>query len=69
MPRGVDRMVDGLLSTGRSAMVTSATHRRRAELGLPELPEVDVEVLKVLLEGHPAPQQDDQSNDGRKEKP
>lgn len=69
MPRGVDRMVDGLLSTGRSAMVTSATHRRRAELGLPELPGVDVEELKVLLEGPPAPQQGDQNDDDRKEKP
>ncbi len=49
IPRGVDKVVDGLLNTGRSAMVTSATHRRRAELGLPELPAVDVTELEKLL--------------------
>jgi len=49
VPRGVDKVVEGLLNTGRSAMVTSATHRRRAELGLPELPEIDVSELEKLL--------------------
>ena len=51
IPKGVDRLVDGLLQTGRSAMVTSATHRRRQELGLPPLPELDVDQLTVLLAG------------------
>lgn len=51
IPKGVDRLVDGLLQTGRSAMVTSATHRRRKELGLPPLPELDVTQLTVLLAG------------------
>jgi heterodisulfide reductase subunit C len=50
MPKGVDRMVAGLLNSGRSAMVTSATYRRRTELGLPDLPEVDVDELRKLLE-------------------
>ncbi len=50
VPTGVDRLVDGLLQTGRSAKVTSATHRRREELGLPPLPEVDVEPMLKLLE-------------------
>ncbi len=49
VPKGVDRLVEGLLKTGRSAMVTSATHRRRAELGLPPLPELDLEPLEILL--------------------
>ena len=49
MPQGVDRMVDGLLNTGRSALVTKATHRRREELGLPPLSELDVSQLQVLL--------------------
>jgi len=59
MPRGVDKMVEGLLSTGRSAMVTGATHRRRTELGLPDLPEVDVEELHKLLENPDAEPGDD----------
>jgi len=50
VPTGVDRLVDGLLQTGRSAKVTSATHRRREELGLPPLPEIDVEPMRKLLE-------------------
>ena len=49
VPEGVDRLVDGLLATGRSAVVTTATHRRRQELGLPPLPELDVDQLQVLL--------------------
>ena len=49
IPKGVDRMIDGLLQTGRSALVTSATHRRRQELDLPPLPELDVDQLTVLL--------------------
>ncbi len=49
VPKGVDRLVEGLLKTGRSAMVTSATHRRREELGLPPLPELDLEPLEILL--------------------
>ena len=49
VPKGVDRLVEGLRNTGRSAMVTSATHRRREELGLPPLPELDLEPLEKLL--------------------
>ncbi len=49
VPRGVDRLIDGLLNTGRSAIVTSATHRRRQELGLPPLPELDLYPLQALL--------------------
>ena len=51
VPKGVDRLVEGLVNTGRSAMVTSATHRRREELGLPPLPELDLEPLETLLAG------------------
>jgi len=50
VPKGVDRLVDGLLQTGRSAKVTTATHRRRKELGLPPLPELDLDPMKKLLE-------------------
>ena len=53
VPEGVDRLVDGLANTGRSALVTSATHRRREELGLPPLPELDLSPLRALLEDSP----------------
>lgn len=49
IPKGVDRMIEGLLNTGRSALVTSATHRRRQELDLPPLPDLDVKLLTALL--------------------
>ena len=54
VPEGVDRLVDGLLNSGRSAIVTSATHRRREELGLPPLPELDLAPLRKLLEDEEA---------------
>ena len=47
---------------------TSATHRRRAELGLPDLAEVDVSELEVLLEGHEDSKSEDECGDDRKEK-
>jgi heterodisulfide reductase subunit C len=53
-PDGVDRLVDGLLNTGRSAMVTPATHRRRKELGLPPLSELDLDQLRELLKDEAA---------------
>ena len=54
IPEGVDRLVEGLLNTGRSAIVTSATHRRREELGLPPLPELDLAPLRELLDDEDA---------------
>lgn len=48
-PKRAEQAAAGLLKTGRSALVTSATHRRRAELGLPELDEIDVAELRRLL--------------------
>ena len=50
VPRGVDRLVEGLLNNGRSALVTKATLRRREELGLPPLGEIDLDELQALLE-------------------
>ena len=58
VPKGVDRLVEGLRKTGRSAMVTSATHRRREELGLPPLPELDLEPLEILLAEFDTPADD-----------
>ena len=48
-PKRAEQAASGLLKTGRSALVTSATHRRRGELGLPELAEIDVAELLRLL--------------------
>jgi len=50
VPRGVDVLVNGLLETGRSAKVTSATIRRREELGLPPLEDPPVEELRKIVE-------------------
>jgi len=50
VPKGVDRLVEGIYKMGRSAIVTSATHRRREELGLPPLPELDLEPIQTLLD-------------------
>ena len=63
VPDGVDRMVDGLLQTGRSALVTSATHRRRQELGLPPLAALDVEPLRALLGPADGDSEPDQEGD------
>ena len=48
-PQRAEQAASGLLKTGRSALVTSATHRRRGELGLPELAEIDVAELRRLM--------------------
>ncbi|MFH1842973.1 MAG: 4Fe-4S dicluster domain-containing protein [bacterium] len=61
-PQGIDRLVEGLLKTGRSALVTSATHRRREELGLPPLGEVDPAELQALVEDSDTPPPDKPAN-------
>ena len=57
VPEGVDRLIEGLLKNGRSALVTGATHRRRRELGLPPLPELDLAPLQALL-GEDTPEEE-----------
>jgi heterodisulfide reductase subunit C len=54
-PAGVASTADRILTTGRSAIVTAATHRRREELGLPPLPELDTGPLRTLCGDGPAP--------------
>ncbi len=49
VPKGVDKLVEGLIKNGRSAIVTTVTHRRRDELELPPLKELDVTPLQKLL--------------------
>jgi heterodisulfide reductase subunit C len=53
-PKGVAETATRILTTGRSAMVTAATHRRREELGLPPLPELDTDPLRTLVGNSPA---------------
>jgi heterodisulfide reductase subunit C len=48
-PERAEQAAAGLLKTGRSALVTAATHRRRSELGLPELGEIDPAELVSLM--------------------
>jgi heterodisulfide reductase subunit C len=50
VPEGVDGLTLGVLRTGRSVLVTPLTERRRAELGLPPLPEVPVEEMHKIVD-------------------
>jgi heterodisulfide reductase subunit C len=50
VPEGVDGLTMGVLRTGRSVLVTPLIERRRAELGLPPLPEVPVNELHQIVE-------------------
>ena len=48
-PDGVVEAAERILETGRSAVVTSFTTRRREELGLPPLGELDSTVLRAIV--------------------
>jgi heterodisulfide reductase subunit C len=48
-PAGVAEAAARILASGRSAMVTTATVRRRKELGLPPLPELDTAELRAIV--------------------
>jgi heterodisulfide reductase subunit C len=48
-PRGVAEAAARILAAGRSAMVTTATARRREELGLPPLAELDTADLRAIV--------------------
>lgn len=48
-PAGVVPHTDRSKTTGRSVLVTSATERIRAELGLPPLPQLPVDELTEIL--------------------
>ncbi len=50
LPQGVDKLVEGVLKTGRSALITSATHRRRKELDLPEIEEAPLDDLLAIVD-------------------
>ncbi|MCP4548182.1 MAG: 4Fe-4S dicluster domain-containing protein [bacterium] len=50
VPKGVEAAAAGILKTGRSAIVSNTTVRRREELGLPPLEELDAGELRTLLD-------------------
>jgi heterodisulfide reductase subunit C len=49
IPKGVEPAAAGILKTGRSALVTPRTVRRREELGLPPLGDVNIEELRAIV--------------------
>jgi heterodisulfide reductase subunit C len=49
-PDGVVAAAERILETGRSAVVTAHTIRRREELGLPPLAELDTAELRALVD-------------------
>jgi heterodisulfide reductase subunit C len=49
VPQGVGPAVEGILKTGRSALVTKRTERRREELDLPPLREPPIEQMQALV--------------------
>jgi heterodisulfide reductase subunit C len=49
-PVSLDKLSENIIKTGMSIKVTSAVHRMRQELGLPELKKIPIEELKVILE-------------------
>lgn len=49
VPEKVEDLAKGVLATGRSARRTSASEKRRAELGLPPLEELPVDELRAIV--------------------
>jgi len=57
-PAGVVEAAERILETGRSAVVTTFTTRRREELGLPPLGELDPSELRALLDADASNQEE-----------
>ncbi len=49
VPDGVEDLAAGVLKTGRSAIVSKVTIKRREELGLPPLAEVPIDEIRALV--------------------
>jgi heterodisulfide reductase subunit C len=60
-PDGVVEAAERILETGRSAVVTSFTTRRREELGLPPLGTLDSTVLRALVNAGSSADEEDPS--------
>ena len=50
LPPNVDKYSETIIKTGRSVVITSTVNRRRQQLGLPELKDVNVEELQAIIE-------------------
>ena len=50
LPPNVDKYSETIIKTGRSVVITSTVHRRRKELGLPELKDLPVDELQKIIE-------------------
>lgn len=50
LPPNVDKYSETIIQSGRSVVLTSTVNRRRSELGLPELKNLNVEELQKLLD-------------------
>jgi heterodisulfide reductase subunit C len=51
VPDGVTDLASGVMKTGRSAIVSKLTIKRREELGLPPLRDVPIDQIRQLVEG------------------
>jgi len=50
LPEDINKFSETLIKTGRSVIITSTVNRRRQELGLPELKDVNVTELQTIIE-------------------
>jgi len=50
LPEDINKFSETLIKTGRSVIITSTVNRRRLELGLPELKDVNVKELQMIIE-------------------
>lgn len=50
LPEDINKFSETLVKTGRSVVITSTVNRRRQELGLPELTDVNVTELQTIIE-------------------
>jgi len=50
LPGDINKFSETLIKTGRSVIITSTVNRRRQELGLPELKDVNAQELQAIIE-------------------
>ncbi len=50
LPGDINKFSETLVKTGRSVIITSTVNRRRQEMGLPELKDVNAEELQIIIE-------------------
>jgi heterodisulfide reductase subunit C len=62
-PENLAKLSQNIAQTGLSVTVTSTVHRRRQELGLPELKTIPIEDLSDILADEQEPPKDGKKND------